>query len=79
MPEVDDPVIGKLGVVTHAIQPGRAGEVKVRIRGGSEVYMAVSETELAKGTEVVVVGQLSARTVSVMAFGPDPVLDQPRR
>lgn len=64
----DDPVVGKLARVTHPIGPGRPGEVVMRIRGGTEVYMAVSDEELPLNTEVVVIGQLSARTVEVTPF-----------
>jgi membrane protein implicated in regulation of membrane protease activity len=71
----DDPVVGKLASVTHPIAPDRPGEVVIHIRGGTEVYMAVSDTDLAKGAEVLVVGQQSARTVEVIPFvgGPDPI------
>jgi membrane protein implicated in regulation of membrane protease activity len=64
----DDPVVGKLGTVTHPIGPGRVGEVVIHIRGGTEVYMAVSEEELEPSDQVLVVGQRSARTVEVTAF-----------
>ena len=64
----DDPVVGKLGTVTHRIAPGRAGEVVIHIRGGTETYMAYSETELAEQTEVLVIAKRSARTVEVTPF-----------
>ncbi len=64
----DDPVVGKLATVTHPIHPDRAGEVVLRIRGGTEVYMAVSDEELPRGTEVGGVGHVSARTVQVTPF-----------
>ncbi|HET6963770.1 MAG TPA: hypothetical protein VFH58_03295 [Acidimicrobiales bacterium] len=68
----DDPVVGKLATVTHPIHPDRPGEVVLRIRGGTEVYMAVSDEELARGAEVLVVGHVSARTVQVTAFAGGP-------
>lgn len=64
----DESVIGKLGTVTHPIQPDRPGEIVVHIRGGTEVYMAVSDTDVDKGGEVLVIGQRSARTVEVTPF-----------
>jgi membrane protein implicated in regulation of membrane protease activity len=64
----DDPVVGKLGTVTHPIHPGGTGEVVVRIRGGTETYMAVSDTPLEVDTEILVVSQRSARTVVVTPF-----------
>jgi hypothetical protein len=68
MSEVDDPVVGKLGRVTHPIGPGSTGEVVLRIRGGTETYMAVSDSVLDRNSEVLVVGQVSARTVQVIPF-----------
>lgn len=68
MTSEDDPVVGKLGTVVHPIAPGRAGEVVVHIRGGSEVYMAVSDTELDRHTEVLIVGHIAPRTVQVTPF-----------
>jgi hypothetical protein len=64
----DDPVIGKLGIVTHPIQGGRPGEIVVHIRGGTETYMAYSETDLPEQSEVLVIGKRSARTVEVTPF-----------
>jgi hypothetical protein len=67
----DDPVVGKLGIVTHRILPGRAGEIVVHIRGGTETYMAYADAEdaeLAEQTEVLVIAQRSARTVEVTPF-----------
>ncbi len=64
----DDPVVGKLGIVTHRIVPGRAGEIVVHIRGGTETFMAYAETELAEQTEVLVIAKRSARTVEVTPF-----------
>jgi len=64
----DDPVVGKLATVTHPIHPDRPGEVVLHIRGGTEVYMAVSDSDLPSQTEVLVVGHISARTVQVTPF-----------
>ena len=64
----DDPVVGKLGIVTHRIVPGRPGEIVVHIRGGTETYMAYADDELAEQTEVLVIGKRSARTVEVTPF-----------
>jgi membrane protein implicated in regulation of membrane protease activity len=64
----DEPVVGKLATVTHPIAPGRPGEVVVHIRGGTETYMAYADTDLPAATEVLVIGQRSARTVEVTPF-----------
>jgi hypothetical protein len=64
----DDPVVGKLGVVTHPIQGGKPGEVVVHIRGGTEIYVAYSDTDLPEQAEVLVINKRSARTVEVIPF-----------
>ena len=64
----DDPIVGKLGVVTHPIKAGRPGEIVVHIRGGTETYMAYADTDLEEKTEVLVVAKRSNRTVEVTAF-----------
>jgi membrane protein implicated in regulation of membrane protease activity len=64
----DESVIGKLGTVVHPIKSGKPGEVVVHIRGGTETYMAYSDTDLPEQAEVVVIGQRSARTVEVTPF-----------
>lgn len=66
--EWNDAVIGKLATVVHAIAPDRPGEVVVHVRGGTETYMAVADVELAKGSEVLVIGKRTARTVEVTPF-----------
>jgi membrane protein implicated in regulation of membrane protease activity len=67
MPE-DEPVIGKLGVVTHPIVAGRPGEIVVHIRGGTETYMAYADTDVPEQAEVLVIAKRSARTVEVTPF-----------
>jgi hypothetical protein len=64
----DDPVLGKLAIVSHPISPGKPGEVVVHIRGGTETYMAYADVELPAQAEVLVIGRLSARTVEVTPF-----------
>lgn len=64
----DESVVGKVGRVTHAIAGGKPGEVVVRIRGGSETYMAYSDEDIPKQAEVLVIGQRSPRTVDVTPF-----------
>jgi membrane protein implicated in regulation of membrane protease activity len=66
--ERDDEVVGKLGTVTHAIAPGHPGEIVVHIRGGTETYMAYSDTVLPEQAQVVVISQQRARTVEVTPF-----------
>lgn len=59
--------VGKMGRVSVPISKGVPGEVIIQIRGGSEAYTAYTENEeaLTVNTRVVVVEQLSSRTVLV--------------
>jgi hypothetical protein len=52
------------------ISQGVPGEVIIQIRGGSEAYTAYTESEspLTVNTRVVVVEQLSSRTLLVSSF-----------
>jgi membrane protein implicated in regulation of membrane protease activity len=64
----DESVVGKLATVTHPIKAGKPGEVVVRIRGGTETYIAYSDTDLPAQTEVLVIAQRTARTIEVTPF-----------
>jgi hypothetical protein len=67
--------IGCVGVITIATRGSAGpGEVLVKIRGGSEAFIAWSPEPLAKGTTVLVIEERGARTVDVSAW-TDP-LDQ---
>ena len=48
------------------------GEVLIKIRGGSEAYLAWSEKPLEKGATVLVIDFRGARTVDVIEWA-DPV------
>jgi hypothetical protein len=69
----DVSAIGCIGVITLATR-GTAGpgEVQVKIRGGSEAFIAWSPEPLAKGTTVLVIEERGARTVDVSAWD-DPL------
>jgi hypothetical protein len=62
----DESVIGTVGVLVIGTR-GEAGpgEVRVRIRGGSEKFLAWSETPLSHGTTVLVINSRGPRTVDV--------------
>jgi hypothetical protein len=65
--------IGCIGVVTVATRGGAGpGEVLVKIRGGSEAFIAWSPEPLAKGTSVLVIDERGSRTVDVSAWD-DPL------
>jgi hypothetical protein len=64
----DHQVIGKVGRVTGAIEPGQMGEVMIPIRGGSEAFYAYAtdpDEEIPEGTRVVVVEHEPPRTIVV--------------
>ena len=67
----DPTVVGRTGDLVHATR-GEAGpgEVRVRIRGGTETYLAWSEEPIPLGTPVLVVGSRGSRTVDVVPW-PD--------
>ena len=64
----DQEVVGRVGLVTASIAPGRLGEVKVAIRGGSEVFHAYGmdpKETIARGARVFVVEYFPPRTIVV--------------
>jgi hypothetical protein len=69
----DDALIGAIGVVIVATR-GKAGpgEVLVKIRGGSEAYLAWSEEPIPRGATVLVINNRGTRTVDVSAW-TDPL------
>jgi hypothetical protein len=73
----DETAIGTVGVLTVATR-GLAGpgEVRIRIRGGSELFLAWSETPLPKGATVLVIEYRGPLTVDVMAWA-DPLGEAP--
>jgi hypothetical protein len=77
----DDAVIGCAGELLISTR-GTAGpgEVLVRIRGGSEAFLAWSDEPLAKGTTVLVVESRGARQVDVIEWADplEPPADEPR-
>jgi hypothetical protein len=66
-------LIGCPGVLTIATRgPAGPGEVLVKIRGGSETYIAWSPTPLPKGATVLVIESRGTRTVDVSEWA-DPL------
>ena len=66
-------LIGSIGVLSVGTR-GTAcpGEVMVKIRGGSEAYIAWSPTPLPKGATVLVIESRGSRTVDVSEWD-DPL------
>ena len=74
----DESSIGRVGVLLVATR-GTAGpgEVLIKIRGGSEAFLAWSEKPLPKGANVLVVDSRGARAVDVIEW-EDALGDSPR-
>jgi hypothetical protein len=69
----DSSPIGLSGRITTPTRGSEgAGEVEVRIRGGTETFIARSAMPLDKGQSVIVVQTLGPRTVIVLPWS-DPV------
>ncbi len=70
---LDESPVGQSGTLTVATRGAAGpGEVLVRVRGGTEAYLAWSERPLAQGTTVLVVTARGERTVDVMEWA-DPL------
>jgi hypothetical protein len=69
----DESPIGLAGrLVTATRGPDGPGEVELRIRGGTEVFLARSAEPLPRGQAVLVLQTLGPRTVIVAPWA-DPV------
>lgn len=65
----DPDAIGSVGTLSIATRGSAGpGEVVIKIRGGSETYLAWSDEPLPKGTSVLVVEARGARAVSVVRW-----------
>jgi hypothetical protein len=74
----DESSIGSIGVLLVGTR-GTAGpgEVLIRIRGGSEAYLAWSDKPLPKGATVMVVESRGSRAVDVIEW-EDALGESPR-
>jgi hypothetical protein len=74
----DESSIGAVGVLVVGTR-GNAGpgEVLIKIRGGSEAFLAWSERPLPKGATVLVVDSRGARAVDVIEW-EDALGESPR-
>jgi hypothetical protein len=73
----DESCIGTVGVLTIATRgPGGPGEVRVKVRGGSESFLAWSEAPLPRGATVLVTDSRGKRTVDVVEW-EDPLGEAP--
>jgi hypothetical protein len=73
----DESAIGTVGVLSIATRGSAGpGEVRIKIRGGSEHFLAWSENPLPKGAIVLVIDYRGPRTVDVMEWA-DPLGEAP--
>jgi hypothetical protein len=75
----DESSIGRVGVLTVGTRGERGpGEVLIKIRGGSEAFLAWSEKPLPKGATVLVIESRGERALDVIewedALGEGPRL-----
>jgi hypothetical protein len=74
----DESCVGSVGVLTIATRGDAGpGEVLIKIRGGSEAFLAWSEKPLPRGAIVLVIESRGARAVDVIEW-EDVLGDAPR-
>ncbi len=74
----DEACIGRVGVLSVATRGSDGpGEVNIKIRGGSETFLAWSEKPLPRGATVLVIESRGARTVDLIEW-EDPLDEIPR-
>ena len=74
----DESSIGCVGVLTVATRGDDGpGEVLIKIRGGSEAFLAWSDKPLPKGATVLVIDSRGARALDVIEW-EDELGDSPR-
>ena len=70
----DSSAIGSVGVLTVGTRGARGpGEVRIKIRGGSETFIAWSEQPLPQGATVLVIEARGHRALDVMEWASDPL------
>jgi hypothetical protein len=73
----DESCIGAVGVLTVATRgTSGPGEVRIKVRGGSEHFIAWSETPLPRGSTVLVTDSRGTRAVDVTKWD-DPLGEAP--
>ena len=69
----DESLIGSIGVIAIATRGAHGpGEVILRVRGGSEAYLAWSAEPIPRGATVLVIESRGIRTVDVSEWA-DPL------
>jgi hypothetical protein len=73
----DEAAVGAVGVLVIATRGAAGpGEVRIKVRGGSELYLAWSESPLPKGATVLVINCRGPRAVDVIEWA-DPLGEAP--
>ena len=76
--EKDESSIGSVGVLTVGTRGADGpGEVHIKIRGGSELFLAWSDKPLPKGSTVLVIDSRGERAVDVIEW-EDALGESPR-
>ena len=74
----DESSIGSVGVLTVGTRgSGGPGEVYIKVRGGTETFLAWSDKPLPKGTTVLVIESRGTRAVDVIEW-EDALGESPR-
>ena len=74
----DESSIGRVGVLSVGTRGERGpGEVLIKIRGGSEAFLAWSQTPLPKGATVLVIESRGERALDVIEW-EDALGESPR-
>ena len=74
----DESAVGCVGVLTVGTRGGAGpGEVHIKIRGGTETFLAWSDGPLPKGATVLITESRGARAVDVIEW-EDVLGDSPR-
>jgi hypothetical protein len=69
----DESALGSIGVLTIATRGTEGpGEALLKVRGGTEAYIAWSERPLPRGSQVLAVTAVGPRTVEVVPWPEDP-------
>ena len=69
----DESLIGSIGVIIIATRGAHGpGEVLLKIRGGTEAYLAWSPEPIPRGATVLVINNRGSRSVDVSAWA-DPL------
>jgi hypothetical protein len=68
----DDVLLGKTGIVTAQVGPGKAGEIRIPIRGGTQDYIACAQAGFTQTMEV------NSRAEVVAFMPPNTVYVEPR-